>query len=157
MKKFKLLLVILWMIIIFCFSNQPADDSSNLSNSFINNTIIRVYEVFNKNVTDIEKEYILERYSMPIRKFAHFTIYFILGILLFIYLKDYNINRPFIYSLLICFIYAITDEIHQYFVIGRYCFFIDVLIDSIGSITGIMGINGISIFNTRIFQKLIKL
>lgn len=39
--------------------------------------------------------------------------------------------------------YAITDEIHQYFVIGRYYSIIDVLIDSIGSITGITISNNI--------------
>lgn len=143
--KFKLLLVILWMVVIFMFSNQPADESSNLSDGFINNTIIRVYEIFNDNVTESEKEYILEKYSMPIRKLAHFTVYFILGILVYIFLKDYNVNRIIIYSLIVCFIYACTDEIHQYFVAGRYCSFIDVLIDTIGSF--------VSIFVTRKISK----
>ncbi len=131
--KIKLLLVILWMIVIFMFSNQPADESSNPSNGFINNTIIRIYEVFNDNLTEGEKEYILEKYSMPIRKLAHFTVYFILGILVYICLKDYNVNRIIIYSLMVCFIYACTDEIHQYFIVGRYCSIIDVVIDTMGS------------------------
>ena len=35
-------LSITWMIIIFCFSNQEAIDSTEMSNSFIDNTIIKV-------------------------------------------------------------------------------------------------------------------
>lgn len=140
--KFKLILVIIWMSLIFLLSNQPADDSSKLSNSFINKTIINIYEVFNPNMTSKDKEIILEKYSMPVRKLAHYTVYLILGILVYICLSEYNIDKIIIYSIIICFIYASTDEIHQYFVIGRYCSIIDVLIDSIGSITGIIGCCG---------------
>ena len=133
------LLVLIWMIVIFCFSNQSDVDSSKLSNGFIDKTIIRVYEIFNDNVTEEKKEELVFKYSYPIRKFAHFTIYFILGILVFMYLNEYIKNKPIIiYSFLICFVYACTDEFHQYFVDGRYCSFIDVLIDSLGSLTSIL-------------------
>lgn len=36
------------------------------------------------------------------------------------------------------FLYACSDELHQYFVPGRSCQFKDVLIDTFGVITGIM-------------------
>lgn len=140
--NFKGLLVLIWMIVIFSFSNQPALDSSELSDGFIDKTIIRVYEVFNGNITEEKKEELIYKYSYPVRKLAHFTIYFILGILVFIYLNDFIKNKSIIiYSLLICFVYACTDEFHQYFVDGRYCSFIDVLIDTLGTLISILLLN----------------
>jgi VanZ family protein len=36
-------------------------------------------------------------------------------------------------SILICFLYALSDEIHQSFVPGRACRILDVVIDTSGS------------------------
>lgn len=147
------LLVLIWMIVIFSFSNQPAEASSKLSDGFINKTIIKVYEVFNGNITEEKKEELISKYSYPVRKFAHFTIYFILGMLVSIYLNDSIKNKSvIIYSLLICFVYACTDEFHQYFVDGRYCSFIDVLIDSIGSLISILLLN-VKTFLRKIIKR----
>lgn len=133
------LLVFIWMVIIFNFSHQSADESIKLSDKFINNTIINVYEVFNGEASIEKQEELISKYSYPIRKMAHFTIYFILGILVFMFLNQYIENKTIIiYSLLICFIYACTDEFHQYFIVGRYCSFMDVLIDSTGSLMAIL-------------------
>lgn len=41
-------------------------------------------------------------------------------------------------SILVCMIYAITDETHQLFVSGRTEQVLDVLIDTIGSLTSIL-------------------
>ncbi len=133
--KFKLVLVLIWMVVIFCLSNQPASISSNLSNGLINDTIVKIYEIFNGKIDMIKREEILSKYSYPVRKLAHFTEYFILGFLVLIFLMDY-INEPriIVYCVLICFIYACTDEFHQYFVVGRNCSFLDVIIDTIGSL-----------------------
>ena len=75
MKKtiIKIFLVIIWMIVIFCFSNENSTESSNLSNGFIKNTISKV-------IKDDRPETI-ERFVKPVRKTAHFFIYLILGIL----------------------------------------------------------------------------
>lgn len=146
MKRFKLILIIIWMIVIFMFSNQPSTESSELSNNFINNTIVKVYEIFNGQADSEKRIEIIKQYSYPIRKLAHYTVYFILGILSYIYFKDIN-KKALIYSLILCFVYACTDEFHQYFVDGRYCSFIDVLIDTFGSLTSII------ILNTRNYLK----
>ena len=53
MKVIKIILLILWMMIIFAFSNQKAIDSSNLSNGLIDRTVVKVYKVF---YGDISKE-----------------------------------------------------------------------------------------------------
>ena len=37
-----------------------------------------------------------------------------------------------------CFLYACSDEIHQYFVPGRACMFRDILLDTAGGTVGIL-------------------
>ena len=120
------------------FSNQPSKESSNLSDSLILKTV-RIIEKFNhKQYSDEE---ILKKFVKPVRKMAHFTIYLVLGILVFLMLKEYNIKNTIIVSLLICMIYALTDEIHQLFIVGRSGNLIDCLIDTLGSIIGIFVLN----------------
>ena len=134
MKVIKIILLILWMMIIFAFSNQKAIDSSNLSNGLIDRTVVKVYKVFYGDISKEKEEVIIEKYSYPIRKLAHYSLYFILGILSFLVIVDYKNNKKLIlYSMLICFLYACTDEFHQLFVYGRSAEIKDVLIDSFGS------------------------
>lgn len=134
MKIIKICLVIIWMIIIFLFSNQSADNSTELSDGLILKTVRIIEKINHKTYSDEE---ILEKFVVPVRKMAHFTIYLILGILVCILIKEYNLKNMIIISLMICFTYAISDEIHQLFIIGRNCKILDVLIDTLGSFTGI--------------------
>lgn len=139
MKIFKLIALILWMILIFLFSNQNGNESSALSNGFINNTIIKVYEVFHPLASEEEKLEVVREWSYPIRKLAHFTVYLVLGILAFLNLKEYTLigKKEICLLLVFCFLYAISDEIHQRFVPGRSCELKDVFIDTCGSLIGI--------------------
>ena len=148
MKVIKIILLILWMMIIFAFSNQKAIDSSNLSNGLIDRTVVKVYKVFYGDISKEKEEVIIEKYSYPIRKLAHYSLYFILGILSFLVIVDYKNNKKLIlYSMLICFLYACTDEFHQLFVYGRSAEIKDVLIDSFGSLTSILLCNFIYLKN----------
>ena len=136
-KKVLTTITIIWMIIIFIFSNQPASASSNSSNSLIKNTIVRVYKLFNSNASEEDVAKIVEKYNYPVRKTAHFLEYLILGVLVLFTMKAYNIKNIYI-MLLICFLYACTDEFHQLFIEGRSGNIKDVLIDTLGSLTGIL-------------------
>lgn len=142
------ILIIIWMTVIFCLSNQPADDSSSLSDGFISSTIGNVYKVFNKNISSEDLEEIKVKYTHPVRKMAHFTIYMILGILVTLLVREYNISfyKCILISLLVCLLYSISDEIHQTFVTGRSGEVRDVLIDTCGSFIGIF------VFN-KLFKK----
>ena len=133
-------LIILWMIIIFLLSNQKAQDSKQLSNSFIAKTIINIYEMKHGEISEENKIEIKENYSFIVRKTAHFTIYLILGLLVSIVLigKNLSINQIIIYGVLICMAYAVTDEIHQIFVSGRSGEIRDVIVDTCGSTIGIL-------------------
>lgn len=117
--------MLLWMFLIFIMSSFDATDSSNQSN-FIVNIITNIFKIEN-----------IEVLSFIIRKLAHFTEYLILGFLTINMLNKNDISKKYLISIIICIIYATSDEIHQIFVPGRACQIRDVLIDSIGSITGV--------------------
>lgn len=139
------ILIVLWMSVIFCLSNQPAIDSTELSDGFISNTIGNVYKFFNKNISSDELNEIKVKYTHPVRKMAHFTIYMILGILVTLLVREYNVsfNKCLFISLLVCLLYSISDEVHQLFVIGRSGEIRDVLIDTSGSFIGIFIFNNL--------------
>ena len=114
------------------FSNQKANESTNLSNSFI----IKIVDVVEKITNhEFNNEEVINNYVYPVRKLAHFSIYFILGILTIEAIK--HKNNAFITAIIICALYSVSDEIHQQFVDGRTGKIIDVFIDSIGSLIGI--------------------
>lgn len=136
------------MGVIFSLSNQVADDSTLLSDGFIESTIGNVYKLIDSDVSDDSLNLIKKKYSHPVRKMAHFTVYLILGLFVFNFFKLFNINVVAC-SILICFLYACSDEFHQMFVMGRSGEFLDVLIDTTGSFIGIM------IFNF-IYKKIVS-
>lgn len=113
------------MFLIFLMSSFDATESANQSN-FIVNIITNIFKIEN-----------IEVLSFIIRKLAHFTEYLILGFLTINMLNKNDISKKYLISILICLIYATSDEIHQLFVPGRACQLRDILIDSIGSITGV--------------------
>ena len=129
-NKRNLIIVIIWMLIIFIMSSFNSTQSSNQSN-FIVDIIANIFNITNTSTL-----------SIIIRKLAHYTEYLILGILV-INLNN-NKNKGLylsmivcLLSILICIIYAISDELHQSFVPGRSCQLVDVTIDFIGALTGI--------------------
>lgn len=143
MKLVKYLLVIIWMILIFYFSNQPANNSSMQSKGVIIKSITAVTKIVNKNISEKELEKIIYITEKPVRKLAHIFLYFVLAILVTWLLKSYNLeyNQIFLYSIMICILYSFSDEIHQLFISGRSGSIIDVFIDNLGSYLGVFIIN----------------
>ena len=134
MKKIILfILVIMWMGIIFCFSSFSKEESLGQSNGLIYNTICKIVELFDKNMTVAKRDNIAKTLSYPVRKLAHITEFLILCILVLAYINCFNIDlkSKLILTFIICFVYACSDEIHQIFS-NRGASFIDVIIDSIG-------------------------
>jgi len=123
--------VFLWMLLIFYLSAQVADESNNLSKGFTQ-VIISMIEKIAPNF-----EFDINVFNHIIRKYAHFFVYMILGVLVLNALDRSGIYK-FSWALMICILYAISDEIHQAFVPGRGPGIKDVFIDTSGSIVGIM-------------------
>src|SRR5690625_1919586 len=130
-KDVAVVLMLGWMVVIFYLSHQPASVSSQLSGKFV--------QLFIKVMSFLPIDIELHTVHFFIRKSAHFTAYFILGLLVMHAIKHgYGLRlQTMIISFLITIIYAISDEFHQTFIPGRSGEVRDILIDSIGSLTGI--------------------
>ena len=119
-----------WMIFIFYMSNQPGTISSNQSE-----LVLKLFSLIGINLNT----YFGELATLIVRKAAHFTEYFILFILAYRVIGFY-VKREYIkwYALSIVFLYACSDELHQYFIPGRGPAFKDVLIDTSGGTLGVI-------------------
>lgn len=149
---FKLILIIIWMFVIFNFSAEDSKKSSDTSGRLI----IKIAEIIKQEkLTEKEKEFLINDCMFYIRKAAHFTLYFILGLLSILLLKDkYGLGATtYIYTIIFCFIYACSDEIHQVFVPGRHGSFIDVLIDTSGTLLSIFTVYFFIFFKRKYITK----
>ena len=118
------------MAVIFMFSSQNAEKSSQVSKSIVETVVEKI----------IEKEVKPESLEKIIRKSAHFALFALLGVFAFLMLKTSGYIRKnmyiFAFTLLICIVYAISDEVHQLFVSGRDGNVADVVIDTSGALIG---------------------
>lgn len=127
------LLVVSWMALIFYLSHQPAAQSSDLSSGFAQ-IIMDVIEKIAPN-----KTFGFEPFHHFIRKNAHFFAYLVLGLLVANAMRHYKGKRILV-AVLICTLYAMSDEFHQLFIPGRAGQVMDVVIDSAGAVVGILGL-----------------
>lgn len=132
-----LILVIICLITIFIFSSKNSNESNGFSKGLINKVVI-VYEKITN--IDVDNTKIVKDLNYPIRKCAHFTIFLILGIFVYLYISSFNVSHKVLISILICLICASLDETHQLFT-GRTTKLLDVLIDTIGASTSILVLN----------------
>lgn len=129
-KRVKWILVIVWMVIIFWFSNQPAVISDEKSKF-----IIHLFKFLGLNLDSI----LGDLANFIVRKVAHFTEYLILYMLVFnATYEKVNLKKSLITSILVVFLYACSDEIHQIFVPGRTSRIRDVVIDTCGGMIGFL-------------------
>lgn len=131
-------ITLVWMVIIYSFSASPSDESNSKSKEIVRYIVKIVY----KDEEKIEKE--VNKYNKPLRKFAHASVYFVLASFInsvICVIKKDKLWLCNIISIIICFIYACTDEFHQTFVSQRTGQISDVLIDTVGAIIGCMVFN----------------
>lgn len=131
-KKALYLLPVLWMGVIFYFSHQNGDESSQVSGWFVD-FVIRVAEILNLDITGWNL-------NLLVRKAAHFSIFAVLGFLLFLtlYINRQKLFSSSVYTFAIGSIYGVFDEFHQYFVPGRSCQLTDMLIDASGVMAAVL-------------------
>lgn len=135
-----LALIIIWMLIVFRFSNQNGEASSSLSREIAS------------HIVPEEKVDIVEPY---IRKIAHLSEYAAGGMLFLALFFTYPItdHRRMLASVLMGIEYASFDEIHQLFIAGRAGKITDVLIDTIGVCLGVCILMLIYKVIIKIFHK----
>ena len=126
------LAVLLWMGLIFFFSHQPGEESAALSGGMTRwiHTILTALPLIDFEINVLHT---------LIRKSAHFFVYLILGVLILHAFLESRVTllRASVYAWLLATVYAATDEYHQTFIPGRVGDVMDVVIDSLGAITGI--------------------
>ena len=140
LKPLSFLPALLMMYLIFSFSAQDAETSSQLSYKVSRKVIEIGAEVLDADLESWEVDSLANRFHGPIRKIAHMTEYFALAVSVAFPLYVYGL-RGFLLLLvagLFCTVFACGDEYHQSLSAGRNPSKKDVLIDSIGIFAGII-------------------
>jgi len=144
-KTITSILIFSWMILVFYFSHQASGKSSELSEG-VTRAILNFFKLLNDKT--LKDQLLIQLF---IRKLAHYLIYTLGGIIIFLHVNLYKVKlkeKVFI-SWIAGTVYAITDEIHQLFIPGRSGEIRDVSIDSLGTISGII----ICLIVLKILQK----
>lgn len=119
-----------WMALIFFMSNQPGAVSTKQSD-----LVVKIFMQIGIDLNDKMGSLA----TFIIRKTAHVSEYFVLGIITLNLFKNYfkgSLNK--LYSLAFVILYASSDEIHQHFIPGRTMAFRDVMIDTAGGLIAII-------------------
>lgn len=146
------LLVLAMMTVIFCFSAENAEQSTEQSGKVVDIVIdVAVPDFDRKPVA--EQQSILSKASHLVRKGGHFTEFSALGFFLMLHVfaagRRDETKAPggsgrksrrfrWLWALIPGVLYAASDEIHQIFSDGRGPSVLDVLLDSSGVIFGIL-------------------
>lgn len=126
---------VLICILIFMLSGQNGDSSGNLSEGFTRGIL--------PDFLSDEVVYVIEKI---IRKVAHYSIYFMLGISSLLSVdyfnkgyagEEFKTSVIIFASVILCFLYSLTDELHQMYIPGRNGSFYDCLLDTFGAVSGI--------------------
>lgn len=124
------LLLFIWAAVIFGFSAKDATSSTEQSN-----IVLKIISMITHIEFDVNSFWAVT--ETVVRKLAHFSIYTVLGFLA-VNAFRFNINKRLILiSIVFCFLYAVSDEIHQYFIPERACRLYDIAIDTLGAALGV--------------------
>lgn len=117
---------LIWMTLIFMLSHQQGGDSGKLSKLILD---------WMAGIGIDFRAWFGDDATIVIRKLAHFTEY---GILFLLCLWPLTYRKPWLRgaltALLLTFLYACSDELHQSFIPRRVGQFSDVLIDTSGAV-----------------------
>ena len=131
------------MVMIFCFSMEPAARSDATSGKIAEKVADTVRPEWRKYTPSRRLSY-FNGVQHVVRKIAHFTEFAMLGMSLRLCLESWFGKRRWLW--LICWMtgtfYAVLDELHQLLVDGRSGQWLDVLIDSSGVMTGVLIMTG---------------
>ena len=170
MKKVWLILTIGWMCFIFYQGTQGGEASMDKSNRVVTQMMRMMdwwEEAFQKKEEPIMENVIERSEATPssqlpihskvqlqknlsyfVRKAAHFTEYLILGVLLFLMFRTFNVSlwNQGIYSLFVVLLCAVLDEYFQSFVF-RTSSVSDVVLDFCGGLFGVAVLLGVNLCN----------
>lgn len=159
MKKgwFLMLLVFFWMMILVWFSLQPTlpidakeharwmigqvekrytvdhfKRTISAKVSWVEPGVVKFYRFYGLDYRDRDSSF-----NFLVRKAGHFTVYFILGLLLFLTFRKF-IFSPYLWTLLTGLLFALFDELNQFYLSGRASMIQDVLVDFAGVVSSLL-------------------
>lgn len=130
-----LVAVILWMRVIYGFSDQTGLESTAVSNQVSGKLVKLVDYLTGHKRSPEEVKLLANKAEHLVRKMAHAAEYSVLAFLIYLHLTIYGISlgtKAFL-SWLVSTVYAFTDEWHQTAVAGRSASLKDIAIDSVGA------------------------
>ena len=140
----KWLLVLAWIGLIFSFTLQTAETSSDVSSGLLMSLINGMRYVYPniENVVDLDVMHTL------LRSGAHFGLYFILGIFTANAVTSFFVRPLSVIGVSTGFssFVGMLDEVTQYFVPGRAMMLSDIVIDGVGALFGSLFLVGILVF-----------
>lgn len=149
------ILVLCMMYLIFSFSAQNGETSSNLSGGICDWIVHSMQNYLSLHIDIQQMNEWISLIETPVRKAAHFSEYTIFSFIVCLHGLAWRIyigKKQVLYTkrqamwknllpllgktVLFCIIYAASDEIHQHFVPERSCRLFDVGVDSTGILFG---------------------
>ena len=142
LKPLSFIPALLLMYMIFSFSGQTGDVSSQLSYKVSYKIVETADYVFDGNLETWQIDEWANKINFITRKLAHMTEYFALAVAVSFPLYVYGLHGILLMLVagLICVGFACGDEYHQSFVAGRSPSVKDVCIDSVGVFLGIIAV-----------------
>lgn len=152
-KIIRISFVIIWMLIIFSFSQVKGEKSGTSSIKLIKDSVLNINKVLvriklTKPISDKKATEIAEFLNYPVRKVMHMAEYFVLTLLLYWAIILYKIKHTYLLTFILSVLYAISDEVHQLFR-ARTGSVKDVLIDTAGIILAIIVIDIVKKIKTK--------
>lgn len=127
------------MLIIFYFSSCDGDTSTNSSDTVVQCIISFMKSIPFFHFSKGEYYNLALHLSFPVRKMAHmmeFGMLFLCFVLALYSFIEHGIKKKYwrLIAFLLTVLYAVSDEFHQLFVVGREGRILDVMIDSLGAL-----------------------
>ena len=121
----------------FCMNNELSNTKSkDTINTIVESSVV----VTNKDISKDNLNSIVNDLNKSLRKCMHSFVFFILVILFINAFNNSNIRsyKCYLFSIVLSFIYACFDEFHQLYVTGRTGQLMDIGIDMIGVLFGVL-------------------
>ena len=142
--------------LIFYFSAQPADDSSEMSAEIVEPVLHTLYSDFDAMPVSRQTS-LRDTVTFIVRKLAHFGIFAVLGFFLAAHVRlrrpDWPGRTVSLTAWAAAVLYAGTDELHQLFVEGRSAELRDLGIDAAGALCGVLAIALLGLLLRRRHKK----
>ncbi|WP_096202383.1 VanZ family protein [Bacillus sp. FJAT-45350] len=134
-----------WVAFIVYLSSQPYHQQDlrplikeNVNLEFVETHFSSVTFTYAGSEVSVERMGEARYIEFFIRKGAHLFVFFVLGSLIYSFLRALKVERLVLWSFLFIVLFAISDELHQAITPHRTPLVEDVLLDVIGGTLGIL-------------------